>query len=83
MSETPEREGITIPSFVRQARHDREQAQRRTREQNLALVALIEEHATDGTWAYTDIPAEGGEITLRAPDGKAWAISTDGTVAHA
>lgn len=68
---------------LREARrelYDREQAERRTREQNDKIIELIQTHDIDGAWAYSEVPPIGGDVTLQWIPHKQWLIERDGTV---
>lgn len=70
----------------RQQAHDDQQAMFRTRAQNRAIIDIVEGATAGGEdphgmWAYTDVPPEGGEVTLTTPSGIHWHIDKSG-LAH-
>lgn len=69
-------------SLLTQRIHDTEQASRRSRVQNQAIVDVVEGSLKGGEaeegWAYTDIPEDGGEVVLTAPSGQRWRIDVWG-----
>lgn len=61
--------------------HDDEQAKRRTPAQNRQLIEIIRDHGGTDIWAYTDVPPEGGPVTLNYPaEKRGWTIEPDGSV---
>lgn len=67
---------------ARRRAHDREQAERRTPEQNRKIIEIIQSCGYQlGThWGYSDVPPEGGPVDLSCiARGKRWIIQTDGT----
>ena len=78
-SEEESKETMRDKQFI----HDTEQALRRTKKQNEAIVRICTEDRDGGPslWGYSDIPPEGGPVTLyRVSDGKTWLISKTGKV---
>lgn len=67
-------------SLLTQHLHDMEQARKRTPEQNRALITICQANGPEGMWGYTDVPLEGGEFRLKAPDGREWLLRPDGGV---
>jgi len=70
-----------MTNFLKQHIHDKQQAERRTREQNQKIVEIITANGTNGMWGYSDVAPEGGSVELhQTTTNKRWIIDREGNV---